>query len=129
LKSRTPSSALGLQLLRKLQLEELFSPFPFKPPSSDTSVVFPMNYIEWNNALAKRYFDDVTESQTFLCITRDTLKDISGLSTEQAALDDFIAAVKNGPEWTQISGCWSIPSKAHNCLHPIPSIEIAAALY
>lgn len=79
-----------------------------------------MNYIEWNTALAKRYFDDVTEAQTFLCITRDTLKDISGLDTEQAALDDFIAAVKKGPEWTQISGCWTIPSKAHNCLHPDP---------
>lgn len=79
-----------------------------------------MNYIEWNNALAKRYFDDVTEAQTFLCITKDTLKDISGLATEQAALDDFITAVKNGPEWTQISGCWTVPSKAHNCLHPDP---------
>jgi hypothetical protein len=77
-----------------------------------------MNYIEWNNALAKRYFDDVTEAQTFLCITRDTLKDISALATEQAALDDFIAAVKNGPEWTQIDGCGTIPSKAHNCLYP-----------
>ena len=82
-----------------------------------------MNYIEWNNALAKRYFDDVTEAQTFLCITRDTLRDISGLPTEEEALKDFIRALSMGPPWTQISGCWTIPSKAHNCLHPDPEYQ------
>lgn len=80
-----------------------------------------MNYIEWNNALAKRYFDDVTDAQTFLCITKDTLKDVSGLPSEEEALADFIRAVADGPEWTQIIGCRTIPSKAHNCLYPDPN--------
>lgn len=80
-----------------------------------------MNYLQWNNALAKRYFDDVTEAQTFLCITKDTLKDLSGLASDEEALADFIKAVTEGPEWTQINGCRTILSKAHNCLYPDPN--------
>jgi hypothetical protein len=87
-----------------------------------------MNYIEWNDALAKRYFDCVTDKQTFLCITKDTLKDISGLPTEEEALESYIKAVKAGPYWTRnvagndhLPGCKTILAKAHNCLHPNPN--------
>jgi len=89
-----------------------------------------MNYIEWNEALVKRYFCNVNAAQTFLCITIDTLKDVAGFPSEEHALKSFIKAFKEGPYWTRnvagedhLPGCRTILSKAHNCLHPNPDWE------
>ena len=38
----------------------------------------------------------------------------------QAALQDFLKAIKEGPDWTQIPGCSRVSSKAMNCLYIDP---------
>lgn len=77
-----------------------------------------MTYLEWNQAIADHFFSESTSGKrVFLCVTSDTLAEISGLAPEQA-VQDFVAAVKRGPEWTQISGCTRIGSKARTCLYP-----------
>jgi hypothetical protein len=79
-----------------------------------------MTYIEWNTAIADHFFSEANSgNRIFLCVTSDTLEEISGLSP-QRALEDFVAAVKLGPEWTQISGCNRVGSKARTCLFPDP---------
>jgi hypothetical protein len=79
-----------------------------------------MNYLEWNSQIADHFFNDAASGRrVLLCVTCDTLAEISGLDTELAK-QDFLAAVKKGPEWTEIPGCSRIGSKAHNCLHPDP---------
>jgi hypothetical protein len=77
-----------------------------------------MTYLEWNQAIADHFFGESTSGKrVFLCVTSDTLAEISGLVPEQA-VQDFVTAVKLGPSWTQISGCTRIGSKARTCLYP-----------
>ena len=78
-----------------------------------------MNYAEWNEKLAEHFFCKEANEQVFLCVTIDTLAEVSGMEPN-AAREDFISAVLRGPEWTQIAGCQTVSSKAHNCLHPFP---------
>jgi hypothetical protein len=78
-----------------------------------------MDYCEWNNALASHFFDGDSDREVFLCVTSDTLAEVSKTSPESARAD-FINAIRNGPPWTDIPGCRRIASKAHNCFHPDP---------
>jgi hypothetical protein len=79
-----------------------------------------MNYVEWNNKLAAHFFCKGASDKVFLCVTAETLREVSGLEL-QAAKKSFVRAVKQGPPWTDITGCETVPSKAHNCLHPLPN--------
>lgn len=80
-----------------------------------------MTYIEWNSAIAAYFFNQAAAGKSIpLCVTRDTLAEISGLDPEQA-VQDFVRAVKDGPQWTQVPGCSRIGSKARNCLFPDPN--------
>jgi hypothetical protein len=79
-----------------------------------------MNYLEWNNKLAAHFFCKGAGDKVFLCVTAETLREVSGLEL-QAAKRSFVRAIKQGPPWTDIAGCKTVPSKAHNCLHPLPN--------
>jgi hypothetical protein len=78
-----------------------------------------MDYCQWNNALAAHFFDGQSDREVFLCVTSDTLAEVSKTSP-QSAREEFVNAVRKGPSWTDIPGCRRIASKAHNCLHPDP---------
>lgn len=78
-----------------------------------------MDYCQWNNALAAHFFDGQSDREVFLCVTSDTLAEVSKTSPESARAD-FVNAVRKGPSWADIPGCRRIASKAHNCLHPDP---------
>ena len=79
-----------------------------------------MNYLEWNNKLGAHFFCKGASDKVFLCVTAETLREVSGLDL-QAAKRSFVRAIKQGPFWADIAGCKTVPSKAHNCLHPLPS--------
>lgn len=79
-----------------------------------------MNYLEWNNKLAAHFFCKGAGDKVFLCVTAETLREVSGLEL-LAAKKSFVRAIKQGPPWTDIAGCKTVPSKAHNCLHPLPN--------
>ena len=81
-----------------------------------------MNYLEWNNKLAAHFFCKGAGDKVFLCVTAETLREVSGLEL-QAAKRSFVRAIKQGPPWTDIAGCKTVPSKAHNCLHPLPNSQ------
>lgn len=82
-----------------------------------------MNYLEWNNKLAAHFFCKSAGDKVFLCVTAETLREVSGLEL-QAAKKSFVRAIKQGPPWTDIAGCKTVPSKAHNCLHPQPNWQL-----
>jgi hypothetical protein len=53
-----------------------------------------MNYAEWNNEIAKRFFAPECDGRrVFLSITKDLIEELGGAKGVQ----DFIAAVKQGP--------------------------------
>lgn len=82
-----------------------------------------MNYLQWNTALASHFFNvSASGKRVFLCVTRDTLAEVSHMSPEMA-LADFLNAIKVGPDWSQTLGCTSVASKAMNCLFPDPHWE------
>lgn len=77
-----------------------------------------MNYLEWNKALGDHFFPEGAGSrQVFLCVTLDILSELCGLDP-QAAVDDFVAAIKCGPPWTDARCCRRICNKAMHCLFP-----------
>ena len=76
-----------------------------------------MDYLDWNDSLCRYFFCKTTGGLVFPCVSKNTLADVSKLDAT-AALRDFIAALKQGPKWTQIPRCQNILSKAHNCLYP-----------
>lgn len=78
-----------------------------------------MEYLAWNDTLCRHFFCKTGAVEVFPCVSKTTLSDVSGLN-EEIAVSDFVAAVKKGPEWTQIPRCQNIVSKAHNCLYPDP---------
>jgi hypothetical protein len=79
-----------------------------------------MTYEEWNRKLGDLFFRRGPEENVFLCVTLETLSQASGMHDVDAAKADFVRAIKDGPTWTQIPGCQTTISKAHNCLHPDP---------
>ena len=53
-----------------------------------------MNYFEWNNEIARRFFSPDGEGRrVFLSVTKDLIEEIGG----ENGVQDFIAAVKQGP--------------------------------
>ena len=54
-----------------------------------------MDYLEWNNKIASRFFNPEQEGRrVFLCVTEDLIKNIGG----NDGIRDFVDAVKTGPE-------------------------------
>lgn len=79
-----------------------------------------MNYCGWNRKLGDHFFGERSRGKRiFMCVTRETLAEVSGLSHEEA-LTDFVGAVCEGPDWTRIRGCTLIETKVHCCLHVDP---------
>jgi hypothetical protein len=80
-----------------------------------------MNYCAWNTRLGEHFFGDGSGGgkRVVMCVTRDTLVEVSDLSPEDA-LKDFVAAVLEGPDWNRIRGCTLIETKVHCCLHIDP---------
>jgi hypothetical protein len=57
-----------------------------------------MNYFEWNEAIGKHFFNaDRSGSRVFLYVTTEVLNEIG--EPYNADIDDFIAAVRQGPPW------------------------------
>lgn len=80
-----------------------------------------MNYYAWNARLGEHFFGGGSGGgkRVVMCVTRETLAEVSDLSPEDA-LKDFVAAVLEGPDWNRIKGCTLIETKVHCCLHVDP---------
>ena len=56
-----------------------------------------MNYLEWNNAIAKHFFKTEQSGQrVWLSIEEDLIKEIA--QENNTTFEDFIEAVKKGPD-------------------------------
>lgn len=79
-----------------------------------------MNYVEWNSKIGGLFFGEGSSGRrVVMCVTRDTLAEVSGLPPDEA-LRDFVSAVLDGPEWNRIRGCTFLETKVHCCLHVDP---------
>lgn len=57
-----------------------------------------MDYLEWNDRIAGRFFNgDKSGREVLLYVNKDLIDDIG--STQGADMDDFIEAIKQGPPW------------------------------
>ena len=58
-----------------------------------------MNYLEWNNAIAARFFrDEMADRRVFLAVTEAEIQRIG--KGYGVGSDDFLCAVRTGPPWT-----------------------------
>ena len=74
-----------------------------------------MDYLRWNDSIGSRFFNtDRSGARVFLYVTREVISEVGAQSN--ANLDDFVAAVKDGPPWNTRHG-WSICQQALQALH------------
>lgn len=79
-----------------------------------------MNYAEWNSKIGDHFFGaDSGGRRVVMCVTRDTLSEVSGLPPDEA-LQDFVSSVLEGPVLNRIRGCTLIETKVQCCLHVDP---------
>lgn len=58
-----------------------------------------MNYLEWNDAIAARFFrPEMADRRVFLAVTDDDIKNIG--KENGVGKEDFLRAVRKGPPWT-----------------------------
>src|SRR5207244_745178 len=73
-----------------------------------------MEYVDWNNAIAKHFFRPEMEGKrVYLYVTEELIAELG--QPQAAGLQEFLAAVRIGPAWATRSGlCQKALQAMHN---------------